>query len=748
MARRDDEGEFLAARRNRPSISALAPPPWKQTARDTSSARNTDSTIKRFAGDPRLAAALLPLAQTILGGLLSRLALGGIAQGARAVRLSDGSIIRVVTNSGIHVIEIDCRAASEPSGRSIVFALHPHSDTAPQGWWFPTEETTVRVAMDEGEEEYYYPRHSYYSDGGINTNFWWETYHRPHASLTVNTQEQRCTLVMDRDIWFGNQTVYAKSGGAVWSWWHSPHGDAPLVYRSDDPTWHLRARHTPYLSGGLKVVVHYDPGPPAIAEFATITPCVFRNSQWVWSYSDNDIGDFGNSITANDSAIIGGVYPVTADRILVVVLTNAARTATLWDVTVHPPNLSTKTSVWTATVGNENTAAMRWPWRFHPDGTECSTIVAYTKNSPSGGGAKYTEYKIWTLEISQDAETGAFSASTSDSGAYYLKYGNSSAQSQGGFVVSGVGTWSHSHSNDRFVSDGFNQIPFALAYAENGNRIIAWLDVGNTVYAQTDSLEYSGSIGPGGLTGSCSSSNSSSGTSNTKIVIGGYQYSLLSQSYSDSSSTEETLVPGEQTYSASHESVYPMKSKGIIFIDVISRSLILYSTSIEAATSSGSLSATWEYPGPSEVETTATGSTIHQNGDFLWYVDDVIFADGVESEVMAESSIMTAPNTFEQTHTVPQSITETNYFYDLYPDQSHLSIDMGFGMAMDQSGFFIFSYDCKEREVSLGASTMTLARKAGNHSNIPGFDQSLAIAFEGENKLLFPLGVGAQTASG
>jgi len=126
MARRDDGGTFFSARRNRPALeralSDLAPAPWKQTARDTSSARNTDSTIKRFAGDPRLAAALLPLAQTILGGLLSRLALGGIAQGARAVRLSDGSIIRVVTNSGIHVIEIDCRAASAPSGR--IGALH------------------------------------------------------------------------------------------------------------------------------------------------------------------------------------------------------------------------------------------------------------------------------------------------------------------------------------------------------------------------------------------------------------------------------------------------------------------------------------------------------------------------------------------------------------------------------------------------------------------------------------------------
>lgn len=741
MARRDDGGTFFSARRNRPALeralSDLAPAPWKQTARDTSSARNTDSTIKRFAGDPRLAAALLPLAQTILGGLLSRLALGGIAQGARAVRLSDGSIIRVVTNSGIHIIEIDCRAASAPSGSIVVFALHPHSDSAPQGWWFPTEEATARVAMDEVEEEYYYPRHSYYSDEGVDTNFWWDIYHRPHASLTVNPQEQRCTLVMDRDIWFGNQTVYAKSGGAVWSWWHSPHGDAPLVYRSDDPTWHLRARHTPYLSGGLKVVVHYDPGPPAIAEFATITPCVFRNSQWVWSYSDDNIGDFSNAITANDSAIIGGVYPVTADRILVVVLTNAARTATLWDVTVHPPDLSTKTSVWTATVDDENTSAMRWPWRFHPDGTECSTIVAYTLDSPAGGGAKYTEYKIWTLTISYNEGTDAFSVSKAESEAYYLKYKNDNVLSQSGFVVSGVGTWTASYSTDSSVSDGFNQIPFALAYAENGTRVTAWIDAASTVYTQSSSSSYSGSIGPGGLTGGSSSSGSSSGTNNTNIVIGDYQFSLLSHSYSHSSSTEETKDPGEQTYSTAHETTHPLGSKKILYLDVLSKTIILYAISNAASTSSGSVAATWSSGGEPEVETSVGGSTIHHYGNFLWYGDDVIFSDPLDVEIPVESTLMTAPLTFEQTHTVPQNISDTTYFYGLYPDQSQLSIDMGFGMALDQNGeFFILSYDCLERDV-LGT---TLARQAGNYSNAPNL--AAALTFEGENKLLFPLGIG------
>jgi len=66
-----------------------------------------------------------------------------------------------------------------------------------------------------------------------------------------------------------------------------------------------------------------------------------------------------------------------------------------------------------------------------------------------------------------------------------------------------------------------------------------------------------------------------------------------------------------------------------------------------------------------------------------------------------------------------------------------MSIDMGFGMAIDQNGgFFILSYDLMERDFF----ETTLERKAGNYSNIPGL--AAALMFEGDNKLLFPLGIG------
>ncbi len=86
---------------------------WKQAARHALTVRPIRPTINRFFGDPGTAAQLLPLAQSLLGGLLARLALGGINQGAHSVTLGDGSAIRVITNSGINIIEISVPTIQE-----------------------------------------------------------------------------------------------------------------------------------------------------------------------------------------------------------------------------------------------------------------------------------------------------------------------------------------------------------------------------------------------------------------------------------------------------------------------------------------------------------------------------------------------------------------------------------------------------------------------------------------------------------
>jgi hypothetical protein len=85
---------------------------WRQQAKNSLNTRNYKETIKRFNGDPKLAAAYLPIAQTILGGVINRAMLGGIGYSARLIKLSDGTTIKVTTNSGINCIEIKTQPIS------------------------------------------------------------------------------------------------------------------------------------------------------------------------------------------------------------------------------------------------------------------------------------------------------------------------------------------------------------------------------------------------------------------------------------------------------------------------------------------------------------------------------------------------------------------------------------------------------------------------------------------------------------
>lgn len=701
-------------------------PDWRQDARDALSARTGQPAVTRFAGDPKFCAQLLPFARTLLGDLIGRLALGGIAQGARLVTLSDGSTVRAVTNDGIHVIEIDRQAVGWQSALAVAFLVHPHSDAAPNGWWWTSAEATEREVQDD----LYYPRHSFYSDEGVDTDFWWETYNRPHALIAVNQEQQRCKLIRDRDMWYGNQTVYSTSG-VVWSWWHSPHGDAPLTVPAGFPG---RARHVPYLSGGaLRVIVNYDDDPAW--ELATITPVIFRDSQLVWSYADDDISDQENEIDADDSAIIGGVYPVSGDRILVIVITNQAKTATLYDVRVHPPDLSTKTTVWTVTVTDAN--ALRWPWRFSPDGDECSTIVQYARTASS---VPYPAYKIWTLTIGYNSETDAFSASKAESADYFVRYTVTSETDQSGYVYLGIGTWDIAGSNSNVVDETYNQVPLALAYRDTGERVIAWLDSAGTASEGDLTYSYTGESVPGGKEGTASESITGSGTTRRRILINDFEHVLIDHTYASSSSTDETLTVEEQTYSTESELTSERSPNRLVYLDVLSNTVITYADATAAVTGASTSSASW-LPDDIIVDLTVGGGSTYPGGDFLWIGDTPLIDDPAEAEIPAVGGTISRPLTFEQTHTSPSSGSSTVYSYGAEIN-TILSLDVGFGMAIDRRGFFVLSYDCKERQANLGGEYVTLERKTGNHSNAPGF--AGALAFDGENRLLFPVGIGSQ----
>ncbi len=92
-------------------------------ANNSLNVRNTLPAIKRLQGDPKIAAEYLPIAQTILGDVINRTELGRIAQGAKHVRLSDGTEIRVIRNGDIRIIEVDVRKKKDVDGRSIYVFL-------------------------------------------------------------------------------------------------------------------------------------------------------------------------------------------------------------------------------------------------------------------------------------------------------------------------------------------------------------------------------------------------------------------------------------------------------------------------------------------------------------------------------------------------------------------------------------------------------------------------------------------------
>lgn len=83
---------------------------WRKIARNSLRERNWLPAIKRFLGDPKLAASYLPIAQTILGDVVNRANLGGIGYLSRIVNLPDGTVIKAIFNGGINVVSIDTSA--------------------------------------------------------------------------------------------------------------------------------------------------------------------------------------------------------------------------------------------------------------------------------------------------------------------------------------------------------------------------------------------------------------------------------------------------------------------------------------------------------------------------------------------------------------------------------------------------------------------------------------------------------------
>ena len=236
---------------------------WRTLAKQPVGGREWKETIKRFSGDPALSAQYLPIARTLLGGLIQQLRLGGIEQGHRVVNLPDGSKIRVLHNSGINVVEITTFPTFvEEFGGSTSggFIFYPRTDTVPYGIYTPTGPSIT------------YPL--------VSDSF------RPFSNLAYKydeaTTKYELTARAPSRTQSGNQFFFDVTG-TCYSWWNKAKGDGPItVYdgkaylvNNDD------ILYVPMMSAGTLVMFRYPFGT------TRLYPIIYTGGN-PWWYPDVD----------------------------------------------------------------------------------------------------------------------------------------------------------------------------------------------------------------------------------------------------------------------------------------------------------------------------------------------------------------------------------------------------------------------------------------------------------------------------
>lgn len=168
---------------------------WRKVARNSIGTRYFSEAIKKFSGDPALAAARLPLARALLGDTIHRAALSGIGYSHRVVRLQDGTIIRITANGGINSISIEASPIPSPDESGI------------GGFVFYPQLNRSVVVFD-----------NYYPAPKLNATL----------SVIGDTSRDRAKLKIEAPIDFTpNGDHFEFLGQDVYSWVHRGTGDGP-----------------------------------------------------------------------------------------------------------------------------------------------------------------------------------------------------------------------------------------------------------------------------------------------------------------------------------------------------------------------------------------------------------------------------------------------------------------------------------------------------------------------------------------
>jgi len=613
------------------------------------------------------------------------------------------------------------------------FILHPHSDLAVNGWWFSSELETERSVKATP----HYPIHSIRFVSPAWINEWTYSYQRQNALY------QDDKLTRDQYLWCGNQ-FFTKDGPTVenktyWSWWHSPCGDGPCPVNIDSTP---RQRLTPYMSSSNGSLLYLaNSSSPYIQP--NLTPCLFKNGVLFWSYSDQNITDTSNVVDTDDVMVIGGVYPVSDSRLLVVIVSNVARTATFYDIKIVSSSSWTKTTLLTLSNTSINNS-MRWPWRFNSTGTECVTIVELF-------ASPVYSYIIWTVSITYNEETDAYSAVLSDTDTYTARITNVTTGSYSASLSGGTGTETSNSSMSRSVESEYSRIPYAVSYDNNDNKVIAWYDISNTTGSNASSLDYNVI---NDSTGTNSIQSSSSNVSKIDLVIGTKTISLeditRTTTTNDFAEILGPVGPNEPylTYDLFENGSVASYVFRILFIDVSKQFVIIgYETSM--VDNSSSMSEVWT---PNELWAVKLAGTGSANATYSRIINihkgaTTNCLNDTYNKVLSTDLYLDPLEAYNETYfynlaygiTKNQSFPLDNTTYNYIRLSSVLDF-VGYGAAIDANGRYIFSYDWAGETVNIAGSSQVVPRSTGNKSNIPGFSAAIS-AIPGDNVLLYPLGL-------
>ena len=436
-------------------------------------------TIRHVFRGPRdLCTRYIKVAEVILGQLRNSLALGGIELATRAVRLPDGTLIRVLRDPSSDILYIDT------------------TETKPS-----TQDLDIGIVVLPADNDHI---NGFHSDG-------WTIFRLPIDNTTVSN-ERFLDAFLGRGVYlpgqgqvkpahrlhkrFGNQYWY--EGGTVYSWWFSPFGDGPISLNEVDQqvgdiiNLSDKFPYRPvYQAGiGFTYIMGYDIGNNNAPRYSSVPLVIYRNNQ-VLPFIDMRVTDSIPGFNTNGSLIINGFGKCSYDgktRYLISVLNiHTFQTWSAYPGSVDITDFGAQVillcyeegqlleTIYTTPADinvppNENYFSICiWPWRFNSTGTECVSITLEYRSNDIGAD----NYFIRVVRVPITHARGNITVGTGTTEAYPIVI-SETVQDVFRWYGSPFGetvTWDYSAHSGTEYNYNITNVPIAVDYDDNDNVI-------------------------------------------------------------------------------------------------------------------------------------------------------------------------------------------------------------------------------------------------------------------------------------